>query len=1047
MTQIRLCHVLMAMILLAAGAVARTSGAAVDAPSAVIRDGFETSRTFWNQEHTDATINLLAHDRSSRAAHEGKTSEHIHFTAGIGSGFYFSYALPKVTVSDDLRVGLFVRSNRPGVQLYARVVLPSDIDPETREASFLLIPGTAYENVDRWQRVELLDMKPTMERQARILRSSTRRPVSLDGAYIERLVVNLFSGAGETEVFLDELTLSPVSEAVAAGHAARVQGVAAVAGAGTLAAPLASNPRGDIGRVKFDRGRLKRKADDGLYHDWFFTAIEAPGADVASLRNAGFDVLIDDVDADPKRFEDAVAKGFLLMPKFGKDGSPLDPDRVEAKAAAFPARDAVMAWNLGDRLGLASDLQERGDALERVRSSVSRLRTLDGGTSRLTTGTIDDNLTLFARAPKNLDLLGVRPSYWASSNTMVTTYAYLRQRRDLTVRNNAGALYWAELDATPPASIPLGIWGHDIPPAWGAPQIQPEQLRLATYAALSAGYRGLAFRGDAELTRPSGRMLLLEMALLNAEIDLCESILANGSDPIPIYNGFLADPSTLPIAGASRFTKVVKVAELPPIDGIQAAGIGTRDRKGVLLVVTDLSGNTQFQPAQLARDEVKITCIVPEGAQAFLISPGRVRTLERERYVGGTRITIPEFDTTALILVTTDVEMAERVEAVVNSIRPRAVQMAIEQAQLKLEWVSEINGRLAADGHYLIEEKERKKRQANGGGSISTDQADLLSKAAANIKSARENLEREDYENAWLEARRASRPLRILMSGLWANAYVAMLRANTLDQDLANEELIKVGRAKRVGPPLIVPTVASAPLASFNTLPQHYFWVDWMKTARFGVNLMPSGTFDQPDALEKAGWTNQSYQYEGIKSEVRTAPDGAGGSRRMVKMIVEPVDPSEAATANLPPFLDFPAAAIRSPGVKVRAGEFFRISVYVQRPIASAAGVGGLVIRDSIGGEALQLTSTGPIPALTKFVFYRRAAADGELFITLGLAGYGEAFFDEVSVQRVESAPAPEAAPAASSAAVGVARLPRPRRPDVVPSAAVRGEVVPPSRR
>ena len=69
MTQIRLRHVLTAMLLLAPGAVSRTSGATVDAPSAVIRDGFETSRTLWNQEQTDATINLLAHDRTSRAAH------------------------------------------------------------------------------------------------------------------------------------------------------------------------------------------------------------------------------------------------------------------------------------------------------------------------------------------------------------------------------------------------------------------------------------------------------------------------------------------------------------------------------------------------------------------------------------------------------------------------------------------------------------------------------------------------------------------------------------------------------------------------------------------------------------------------------------------------------------------------------------------------------------------------------------------------------------------------------------------------------------------
>ena len=90
------------------------------------------------------------------------------------------------------------------------------------------------------------------------------------------------------------------------------------------------------------------------------------------------------------------------------------------------------------------------------------------------------------------------------------------------------------------------------------------------------------------------------------------------------------------------------------------------------------------------------------------------------------------------------------------------------------------------------------------------------------------------------------------------------------------------------------------------------------------------------------------------------------------------------------------------------------------------------MIRDTIGGEALQFVTREAIPALTKVVLYRRAPADGELSITLGLAGYGEALFDEVSVQRVEAAP--EASPAPSAEGTGVARLPRPGRPEVAPA-------------
>lgn len=990
-----------------------------------IRDGFETPRTAWNQEQTDATINLQTHDRTSRAAHEGRTSEHFRFSSNQGSGFYFSYALPKVPASETLKTSLFVRANRAGVQLFARVVIPADTDPETKQPSFLLVPGTIYDNVDGWQRLVIEDFMTALERQARVLRVSSKRRVSLEGAFVESLVVNLFTGSGDTEVFLDELSVDPVSAALVAQHSGSGEPVekAEVAAEPSQAGAKIST------RVRLDRNRLKRRGDDGLFHDWLFTGVHAPGVEVASLHNAGFDVLIDEIDADPKRFQEAVSKGMLLMPRLNRQGNDgaMEPEQVVADALRFPLKDSVMAWDLGDRLGLISDADDRQEELKSIRAIISKMRGLPPGVSRLTTGTIDEDLRLYARAPQNLDILGIREQAWGSSHSPIENYHYLRQRRDITVRANAQALYWAMIPTAAPKAVTQGIWGLDAPPPWGTPQVQPEQVRLMTYAALAAGYRGLAYRGDAELTRPGGRMVLLEMSLLNAEIDLCESILANGSDPIPFYYAFPADPPMLPPAGATSATRTItKKPELKPLGALRTAAIATRDRKGMLLMVAEYGDGGQFQPGQLARNDVKITVIAPEGAQAFEISPGRVRLLERERAVGGTRITLPEFDTTAMILVTTDVAIAERIESVVNSIRPRAVQMAIEQAELKLQWVTEINGRLAADGHFLIPDKERKKRETYGG-AITNDQADLLNRASENIKTARENAERLDWETAWLEARRASRPLRILMRGLWENALSELELANTPAEEVAKEELIKLGRAKRVGPPRVIPAVGSAPLAAFNTLPQHYLWLDWIKTGRFGRNLVPSGTFDDPDALKSSGWTDDSFSYDGIRAKVTTETNGGKGRRRIVKMKVEPA--KKGGIDELPPFFEQPAAAIRSPAVKVRAGQFLRITVHVQRALPTVEGYGGLIIRDTIGGEALQFVSAEPYPILTKVVLYRRAPADGDFSVTLGLAGYGEAFFDEFSVERIE---------AASSAGTDLAGGTRPKRPAIAPPTAGR---------
>src|SRR5512135_1733915 len=96
---------------LTAATVVMTSVATLrgaDEPAPTLRDGFESPKTAWQQEQTDATVNLLAHEHSNRAAHEGQLSERFQFVAGPGSTFFYSYVLPKVPVTDDLKVGLYV---------------------------------------------------------------------------------------------------------------------------------------------------------------------------------------------------------------------------------------------------------------------------------------------------------------------------------------------------------------------------------------------------------------------------------------------------------------------------------------------------------------------------------------------------------------------------------------------------------------------------------------------------------------------------------------------------------------------------------------------------------------------------------------------------------------------------------------------------------------------------------------------------------------------------------------------------------------------------
>ena len=102
------------------------------------------------------------------------------------------------------------------------------------------------------------------------------------------------------------------------------------------------------------------------------------------------------------------------------------------------------------------------------------------------------------------------------------------------------------------------------------------------------------------------------------------------------------------------------------------------------------------------------------------------------------------------------------------------------------------------------------------------------------------------------------------------------------------------------------------------------------------------------------------------------------------------------------PFVDHPVVAVRSPAVKVRARQVYRISVMVKMANQALPGAGGLIIRDSIGGERLQFrTPQALADDWFEVVYYRRVPEDGTLSVTLGLAGYGYASFDDFKIEPI----------------------------------------------
>ena len=193
----------------------------------------------------------------------------------------------------------------------------------------------------------------------------------------------------------------------------------------------------------------------------------------------------------------------------GRDGAGLDPNRIRQIVDRFPAKDSVAFWSLGRGIGGSISLDARLKEHERVVEAIHALRerkALPG----LSTGEVAGMFRRYARVPDQLDILGVRPFGWGSTQDPSEMFTFLKQRRDLTALDNGDALYAAWISMSPDRVAARATWGDGRPPSWGVPRVQPDQLRQMTYIAL---LRLLPRSASTSMGRPLGAqgILLIDM--------------------------------------------------------------------------------------------------------------------------------------------------------------------------------------------------------------------------------------------------------------------------------------------------------------------------------------------------------------------------------------------------------------------------------------------------------------------------------------------------------------------------------------------------------
>ena len=104
---------------------------------------------------------------------------------------------------------------------------------------------------------------------------------------------------------------------------------------------------------------------------------------------------------------------------------------------------------------------------------------------------------------------------------------------------------------------------------------------------------------------------------------------------------------------------------------------------------------------------------------------------------------------------------------------------------------------------------------------------------------------------------------------------------------------------------------------------------------------------------------------------------------------------------NPPAVVETPPVLFTSPPVQVEAGQIVCVYGWVHVPAPITGSEDGLLIVDSLGGEALA-DRIGQTKGWQQFALYRVAPQSGTMWVTFALSGLGEARLDDVAIQVVE---------------------------------------------
>jgi hypothetical protein len=880
---------------------------------------FESPIPSWDRRETDCII-PDAHwsQRRSNELESKNRCEKIAFQSGGGSKILVSHDITPSYIIPELIPAVRIKASRPGIQLMVRVVLPHTPSPTGAGTFTTLIPGPMYRAAGKWEslsfKTEAQDLQAKLQEEIWLLRREYGTEVSARDAYIDKVVLNVYCGAGETIVQIDDLELNGIVDAsrtasrIASASEVHFDGaVQAVGHAQPLAAAATDSDASEKRPSLIERDGTVLLVDKKPFLP---RIIQHRGESFEFLQSLGFNVIELRETATHDQLQAARQLDlWIVCPP---------PTSVGLTAIGFQY-DRVLAWSVGEEL--------TGRNLKAVQQRVREIRESDLREGRPMVGHAISHWTKFAQS---LDVLsvGLEP---VGTSFLASQYSdWIAQRSNMISRSKP---VWADIQTDFPKQLSdqISSIARSIPPT----PMESQQMRFLVYEAITGGSRGLRFKSRSRLdgADPTNRLRATTIEWLNTEITRLEPWIVAGA----LMGQVTTDDPELDVTAINTNRSRLLLIQRP-----------THHEQY-------LAGDTPLRTISFRDSDSTFT------QRAMLISETGTEPVPNLRSLHGNEIRIENCPAMAAVVLTEDPLIFNKL----NQSYQRIGQLSTFQLHTELtrQWLAImqlIDNQLSRMGHSTA---------ASSG---------ALNEAVNSFRTA----------SSLIESNSESTALPYL---------------NRCDERLA------FTRREMITEPLgMFQSKTSSPLlAHASLIPLHWELASRLAASQWNPNGLAGGDFETLDQLMRSGWENRRLDDEWVATKVELSEEATVDGKFGLRM--------EVSTRSPVPVIDATPLWISSPRVPVKAGQLVRIHGWVNLPTVITGNMDGLMIIDSLGGEAM--AERIPITAgWQEFTMYRGVTDDQEVQVTFALTGIGVALLDEVTIRTVDLPAAARQAKALSAA-------------------------------